>query len=378
MNGAGIEAGLDATLRAGRHWLAPFGRWTLDELPDLENLVRERALGRRGPTTWDASRIESLDSAGAWLIHRSVAAMRRGGADVDLTGLKPEHETLLHLVADSDRAVEPAVESNLIILVLTRMGRAFDRAMRDGRDLVAFNGAIVATAFGVLIGRSRLRFVPTVVHLEQVGFNALPIAGLISFLIGVVMAYQGASQLQKFGAEIFVVDLVGVSVLREIGILLTAIVVAGRSGSAFTSQIGSMKMQQEIDALRVIGVDPIEALVLPRVAALVLGLPILAVFADIMGLLGGAVMAWGALGITPLQFLERLGEQVGPEQYFIGIAKAPVFAYLIALVGCRNGFNVRGSAASLGRLTTRSVVESIFLVIVLDAAFSVVLSAMNL
>ena len=139
-----------------------------------------------------------------------------------------------------------------------------------------------------------------------------------------------------------------------------------------------MKMQQEIDALRVIGIDPIEALVLPRVAALVLGLPLLAVFADIMGLLGGAVMAWGALGITPLQFVERLGEQIGPAQYFIGIAKAPVFAYLIALVGCRNGFNVKGSAASLGRLTTRSVVESIFLVIVLDAAFSIVLAALDL
>ena len=364
--------------KAGALSVAAFGRWTLDELAGLEERVREVSPAIRSAGVFDAGRIEALDSAGAWLIDRLLGAWRARGFGVDIVGLKAEHATLLRLVAANDRAAEVARDENILLVVLMRMGRAFDRAMRDGRDLIAFNGAIVTTAAAALVGRSRLRFVPTLVHLEQVGFNALPIVSLISFLIGVVMAYQGASQLQKFGAEIFVVDLVGVSVLREIGILLTAIVVAGRSGSAFTSQIGSMKMQQEIDALRVIGIDPIEALVLPRVAALVLGLPLLAVFADIMGLLGGAVMAWGALGITPLQFVERLGEQIGPAQYFIGIAKAPVFAYLIALVGCRNGFNVKGSAASLGRLTTRSVVESIFLVIVLDAAFSIVLAALDL
>jgi phospholipid/cholesterol/gamma-HCH transport system permease protein len=378
MAAAGARSGLDVAAKAGALSVAAFGRWTLDELAGLEERVREVSPAIRSAGVFDAGRIEALDSAGAWLIDRLLGAWRARGFGVDIVGLKAEHATLLRLVAANDRAAEVAPDENILLVVLMRMGRAFDRAMRDGRDLVAFNGAIVTTAAAALVGRSRLRFVPTLVHLEQVGFNALPIVSLISFLIGVVMAYQGASQLQKFGAEIFVVDLVGVSVLREIGILLTAIVVAGRSGSAFTSQIGSMKMQQEIDALRVIGIDPIEALVLPRVAALVLGLPLLAVFADIMGLLGGAVMAWGALGITPLQFVERLGEQIGPAQYFIGIAKAPVFAYLIALVGCRNGFNVKGSAASLGRLTTRSVVESIFLVIVLDAAFSIVLAALDL
>ena len=378
MTEAGAKGGLDVATKSGATSLAAHGRWTLDELGELEERAREIASAVRGKAVFDARRIEALDSAGAWLMFRLFGAWQARGIDVEVQGLKAEHATLLRLVASSDRAVEVAPDENILLVVLTRMGRAFDRAMRDGRDLIAFNGAIFSTAAAALVGRSRLRLVPTLVHLEQVGFNALPIVSLISFLIGVVMAYQGASQLQKFGAEIFVVDLVGVSVLREIGILLTAIVVAGRSGSAFTSQIGSMKMQQEIDALRVIGIDPIEALVLPRVAALVLGLPLLAVFADIMGLLGGAVMAWGALGITPLQFVERLGEQIGPAQYFIGIAKAPVFAYLIALVGCRNGFNVRGSAASLGRLTTRSVVESIFLVIVLDAAFSIVLAAVDL
>lgn len=378
MAGAEGESGLEATVRGGASALTAFGRWTLRELPARETEIGEKATTARGRVAVDLGRIEALDSAGAWLLNRMLAGLKARGATVDVVGLKPEHATLLRLVAGSDRPIEVEPEGDIVVVVLTRMGRAFVRAMKDGRDLIAFNGAIVSIAAGALVGRSRLRFVPTVVHLEQVGFNALPIVSLISFLIGVVMAYQGASQLQKFGAEIFVVDLVGVSVLREIGILLTAIVVAGRSGSAFTSQIGSMKMQQEIDALRVIGIDPLEALVLPRVAALVLGLPLLAVFADIMGLLGGAVMAWGALGITPLQFVERLGEQIGPAQYFIGIAKAPVFAYLIALVGCRNGFNVRGSAASLGRLTTRSVVESIFLVIVLDAAFSIVLAALGL
>ena len=224
--------------KAGALSVAAFGRWTLDELAGLEERVREVSPAIRSAGVFDAGRIEALDSAGAWLIDRLLGAWRARGFGVDIVGLKAEHATLLRLVAANDRAAEVARDENILLVVLMRMGRAFDRAMRDGRDLIAFNGAIVTTAAAALVGRSRLRFVPTLVHLEQVGFNALPIVSLISFLIGVVMAYQGASQLQKFGAEIFVVDLVGVSVLREIGILLTAIVVAGRSGSAFTSQIG--------------------------------------------------------------------------------------------------------------------------------------------
>jgi phospholipid/cholesterol/gamma-HCH transport system permease protein len=216
-----------------------------------------------------------------------------------------------------------------------------------------------------------LRLTPLVFHMEKVGLNALPIVGLISFLIGVVLAYQGATQLQKFGAEVFVVDLIGVSVLREIGILLTAIVVAGRSGSAFTAQIGSMKVNEEVDAMRTLGLDPIQVLVIPRTLALVLMLPLLAFFSDIMGLLGGGLMAWSVLDVSPGQFIERLNGSIGMWTFWVGIIKAPVFGLLIALVGCYEGLQVANSAESVGSRTTRSVVESIFLVMIVDAVFSI-------
>jgi len=201
---------------------------------------------------------------------------------------------------------------------------------------------------------------------------------MIAFLIGVVLAYQGADQLRRFGAEVFTVNLLGVSVLREIGILLTAIVVAGRSGSAFTAEIGMMKVREEIDALRIIGADPIEVLVVPRLLALMIALPLLAFFADILALFGGGLMAVLALGIAPYQFLSQLEGAITPAMFWIGMVKAPVFAFLIALVGCYQGLSVGGSAESVGRLTTQSVVLSIFLVIVADALFSILFSYLGL
>jgi phospholipid/cholesterol/gamma-HCH transport system permease protein len=207
--------------------------------------------------------------------------------------------------------------------------------------------------------------------MEEVGLNAIPIVGLMSFLIGIVLAFQGASQLQRFGAEVFVVNLVAISVLREIGVLMTAIIVAGRSGSAFTAQIGSMKVNEEVDAMQTLGLDPMEVLVLPRLFALMLTLPLLAFFADIMGLMGGALMAWIALDISPATFIERLRDAIGLWSFWAGILKAPFFAFLIAMIGCYEGFQVTGSATSVGHRTTRAVVEAIFLVIVVDAAFSI-------
>jgi phospholipid/cholesterol/gamma-HCH transport system permease protein len=207
--------------------------------------------------------------------------------------------------------------------------------------------------------------------MEAVGLNAVPIVALMGFLIGIVLAFQGASQLQQFGAEVFVVDLIAVSILRELGILLTAIIVAGRSASAFTAAIGSMNMREEIDAMRVLGLDPVDLLVLPRLLALVIVLPILGLVADLAGLFGGAVMAWTQLGISPSQFRTQLLADVSATQALVGLSKAPVFAAIIALVGCRQGFLVKGDAESLGMRTSRSVVIAIFLVIVVDALFSV-------
>jgi phospholipid/cholesterol/gamma-HCH transport system permease protein len=214
--------------------------------------------------------------------------------------------------------------------------------------------------------------------MEQAGVNAMPIVGLLSFLIGVVFAYQGADQLRRFGAEIYTVNLLGIAILRELGVLLTAIIIAGRSGSAFTAQIGTMQVNEEIDALRTLGLDPVEVLVVPRILGLALTLPLLAIYADFMGLLGGCLMSWASLGILIPTFLDQLRSAIGEWTFWVGIVKAPFFAAIIALVGCYEGFNVERSADSVGRLTTQSVVEAIFLVILADAAFSILFSLLHI
>jgi phospholipid/cholesterol/gamma-HCH transport system permease protein len=214
--------------------------------------------------------------------------------------------------------------------------------------------------------------------MQEAGLNAVPIAALMAFLIGIVLAYMGAVQLRQFGAEIFVVDLIAIAVLRELGILLTAIIVAGRSASAFTASIGSMKMREEIDAMRTLGLDPVQILVVPRVLALLITLPLLGVIANFAGLLGGAVMAWLELGVSPAMFYTRLVDQVNVWNYLVGLIKAPFFAVIIAMIGCHHGLKVGGNAESLGRLTSASVVLAIFLVIVVDAIFAIFFATVNL
>jgi len=262
--------------------------------------------------------------------------------------------------------------------MVAQLGQQVVDAFRQGHDLLGFFGALVVTALGTLRRPGRIRFVSFVHHLEQAGLNALPIVGLLAFLIGVVVAYQGVDQLRRFGAQIFTVNLLGISVLREMGILITAILVAGRSGSAYTAQIGTMQVNEEVDAMRTLGLDPIEMLVLPRILALVVALPLLTFFADIMAVLGGGIMSMMLIDLTVPRFLRQLQEAVGLWTFWVGIIKAPVFAFLIGMVGCFEGLRVRGSAESLGRLTTRSVVESIFLVIVFDALFSILFSRLGI
>src|SRR3977135_1343834 len=237
----------------------------------------------------------------------------------------------------------------------------------------------VAVPFAELLRHPRRLPLPALVaQMEQVGVNAMPIVGLLSFLIGVVFAYQGADQLRRFGAEIYTVNLLGIAILRELGVLLAAIIIAGRSGSAFTAQIGTMQVNPEIDALRTLGLDPVEVLVLPRIFGLVLTLPLLVFYADAMGLLGGALMSWSSLGISLPRFLEQLRGAITEWTRWVGFIKAPVFALTISMIGCYEGFNVTGSAESVGRLTTQSVVESIFVVIVADAAFSILFSLLKI
>ncbi|MEM9443580.1 MAG: ABC transporter permease, partial [Pseudomonadota bacterium] len=331
-----------------------------------------------GTIKLNADGVQQMDTAGAWLLNGLEQQLTTLGWTVDLNLNDRRYQKLLSEVkrVSFKAPVEP-VPPNSLVRLLNSLGKATCDSVIQGARLLSFFGQTVAALVQSLLHPRRLRVTSLTHHLEQTCLNALPIVGLIAFLIGVVMAYQGADQLRRFGAEIFTVDLVAVSILREIGILLTAIVVAGRSGSAFTAEIGSMVVNQEVDALRTLGLDPIEVLVLPRMIALMIALPLLAFVADILGLVGGGLMAWFVLDITPGQFMTQLESAIVPATFWVGIIKAPVFAFLIALVGCYQGLLVSGSADSVGRHTTSSVVISIFLVIVFDALFSILFSALG-
>jgi phospholipid/cholesterol/gamma-HCH transport system permease protein len=262
---------------------------------------------------------------------------------------------------------------------LERIGRATVHAGQQGYRMLGYLGRVtVETIEAFASPKNNLRIAALVHQVEETGINALPIVGLLAFLIGVVLAYQGADQLKRFGAEIFTINLLGVGILREIGGLITAIIVAGRSGSAFTAQIGTMRVNEEIDAMQTIGLNTVDVLVLPRIIGLVIALPLLTFYSDIMGLIGGAVMCYFQLGITIPAFMRQLNDAITVNTFMVGLIKAPVFAFVISLVGCYEGFQVERNAASVGLLTTRSVVESVFLVIVLDAAFSVMFSVLGI
>jgi phospholipid/cholesterol/gamma-HCH transport system permease protein len=368
---AGVEAGGAVLLQAGGHWDA-------GNVTRLDQQLRGLAPPADAGVILDLAQVDRLDTAGAWLLYRTRKEYRARGLRVDYAGLTPAHQAMLEQVAANDQPaeIEPPREPALLA-VLGRVGGGTVDVVIEAQQQIAFLGLLLVTLARTLRHPSRLRLVPLIYHMEKVGFNALPIVGLISFLIGVVLAYQGSTQLQRFGAEIFVINLVGVSILREIAILLTAIVVAGRSGSAFTAEIGSMVVNEEVDAMRTLGLDPMEVLVLPRVLALVITLPLLAFFADMMGLFGGMLMCWGALDISPALFLERLQGAVSLWSFWVGIIKAPFFAFLIAMVGCLEGLRVTRSAESVGQQTTRSVVTGIFLVIVVDAMFSIFFAAVG-
>jgi len=261
---------------------------------------------------------------------------------------------------------------------LTPMPRTASAIGKDAVRATSFLGAVVAATGRLLLAPWRFRYTSTVVHLERVGLRAVPIIALISFLVGAIVSQQSIFQLKNFGATLFVVDLLGILVLRELGVLLTAIMVAGRSGSAFTAEIGSMKMREEIDALKTMGLDPIEILAMPRLVALVIALPLLAFIASMSALLGGGLVAWLYGDVTPVTFLQRLKDAISLQTFFVGLVKAPFMAVVIGLIACTEGMKVEGSAESLGARTTSSVVKSIFIVIVLDGVFAMFFAAMGI
>ncbi|WP_237906312.1 MlaE family lipid ABC transporter permease subunit [Azospirillum brasilense] len=374
------RAWLESSRAGDGEWrLTALGHWDLKAAGSLSGTLDRFALDGGGAVSLDLSRLDAMDTVGAYLLSALSDRLKAAGHGVDLAAIRPEHAALFDAVREvGPPPVERAATHHPILDMLERTGRTAVDGLREGRDLLSFLGLIAITFGRLIVNPRRLRFRSVMFHIEQTGLNALPILGLLSFLIGVVLAFQGADQLRRFGAELFVVNLLGVSILREIGILMTAIIVAGRSGSAFTAQIGTMKVNQEVDAISTLGLDVVELLVVPRALALMITLPLLAFYADIMGLFGGAVMSYATLDITFGQFIRQLHGAVTLPHFLVGLVKAPVFALVIAMVGCYEGLKVSGSAESVGTLTTKSVVESIFLVIVLDAVFSVLFSFLRL
>ncbi len=367
-------------------WIAPVaatggfalgGRWdkkfatALDRR--LNQMLAAPAVDRpSGPIEIDCRQVERLDTVGACLLVRFRATLReRGGAE--LVGVRAEWRALIEAADDAKIDLDAArgERAPVALAGLNSIGKATAGLGGEIAALLGFFGLVVVRLGGVVLRPARLNVTSLVHHMEDAGLNALPIVALLAFVIGFVISYQSAFQLGVFGAEILTVDLIGLSVLREIGALITAVVVAGRSGSAMTAQIGTMQVNEEIDAMRAIGIDPTDALVLPRILALMLVVPMLTFFANIMGLLGGALVVYLVVGLDLAAFFRQLIIIAVPLDFIEGMVKAPVFAFAIGMVGCFQGMSVSGSAASVGRRTTVAVVESIFLVIVIDGAFSI-------
>lgn len=318
-----------------------------------------------------------LDMSGACLLGRFIKTLQVQKRAVDIQRLIPT--PLLDYFLDFQPSKELFTpRSRWYIRWLDAIGYEAYMLSKTTLNLLAFLGEVLITWLRTLQTTLNLRWVSIFRQADEIGVKAIPIIGLISFLIGVVLSYQSINQLSRFGAEIYTVDFLGISLLREISVLLTAIVIAGRSGSAFTAQIGTMALNQEIDAIRMLGLNPILVLVVPRLVAILISLPLLVFFAMIMGLIGGMLMTTLTIDMTPLQFTNQLQRAISVKHFWVGMSKAPLFALLIGLVGCFRGFQVKGSAESVGRMTTQSVVESIFLVIVFDAFMSIFFSYLKI
>jgi phospholipid/cholesterol/gamma-HCH transport system permease protein len=363
------------------------GRWIIEDAQVLELLlgratvsIMARQTSARGAgVVLDTRGLTQVDLTGAALIETAARRLAASGVPVRWEGEAPEQLELVRRTLAREQAPDATEPFQLDLVEPVRtIGRWVVERTRALLEALAMLGHLFAVFGRALTGIRRLRVHALVRHVHETGIQAIPIVSLIAFLISVIVAYMGAQQLRRFGAEIFVVDLVTVGVLREMAVLLTAIIVAGRSGSAFAAEIGVMKLNEEVDALRAIGTDPVEVLVLPRVLGLVIALPLLTIVADTVGLTGGGLLCYWLLDISPSQYVARVQEAIAPTTFWVGLIKAPVFAFLIAFVGTLRGMQVRDSSRELGRLTTEAVVESIFLVILADALFAVIFMELDL
>lgn len=371
---------LEGTTEGDRLRLTAGGAWIAENASPLESEVdgATRRYGEVKHVDIDMGGIERLDTFGAWLLERLRRTYSARGCNTQVTGLKDDYRALI----DEIHAVNPETERRRarggLSHVLSSIGESVASVGQTFGSFVNMLGALSVALLRVLVHPRRFRLTSMVHQLDNVGWRAVPIILLITFLIGCIIAQQGIFHFRKFGADIYVVDMVGILVLREIGVLIVAIMVAGRSGSAYTAELGAMKMREEIDALRTMGFDPVEVLILPRVVALVIGVPILTFLGSMAALYGGGLVCWLYGGINPDIFLDRLKEAISLDHFKVGIIKAPFMALVVGVVACVEGLAVKGSAESLGLQTTASVVESIFLVIVMDGLFAIFFASIGM
>jgi phospholipid/cholesterol/gamma-HCH transport system permease protein len=364
------------TAADGKQILSVAGDWTIWTIDRVETDLRASKV--RHDATLDVSALDKLDTSGAYLIDRALGALEGNDNPIPIQGEHPSAERLLGEVRRASPAAPPdPVRPPGFIALLDRAGHGAVEAWRELLGTLSFIGETMATIGRMVVNPRRIRWTSVVAVMEEAGLDALPIVSFLSFFIGLVIAFIGANLLAMFNASVFTVELVGIGMLREFGVVITAILLAGRTDSAFTAQLGAMKMRQEIDAMRTIGLDPMEALVAPRLLALIVMTPLLTFAAMISGIAGGLIAAWMAMDISPVMFIRRFQDVVPEQHFWVGIVKAPFFAIVVALVGCRQGLLVEGDVVSLGRRTTSSVVQSIFLVILLDAIFAVVYYFLN-
>jgi phospholipid/cholesterol/gamma-HCH transport system permease protein len=347
------------------------GSWTIDAgvLEDgASDLVAQARAARTA--RFDCGQVERLDTAGAWLLDRSRRELAAGGTEIKVERLKPKFRILLEEIQGRDATAPVAHHHVSLFNMLADCGEAVVGAGRDALAGVAFLGELTAALGKLVVAPWRFRVTALVFHIEAIAFRSVPIIALINFLVGAIVAQQGIYQLKRFGATTFAADLIGVLILRELGVLLTSIMIAGRSGSAITAEIGSMKMREEIDALQVMGLRAMDVLVVPRLVALVISLPLLTFVADASAIFGGIVTGWIYGGISPAAFLHRLQAAIDVETFSVGLIKAPFMAMVIGVIAALEGLRVQGSAESLGRQVTASVVKAIFMVIVVDGLFA--------
>ncbi|MEK4033107.1 ABC transporter permease [Methylocystis sp. IM3] len=369
----------DVAPREGGARLALSGDWTLAAARRLEQKAQDVIdLGQSvNFVTLDLSGVSRLDTAGAWLINRARRRLTQENVGVALEHVRPRHGVMLEQAAWRDFGPPARRRPSAIVSLLADLGLSVVQGFSEFHRGMAFLGEFMAAMAYVALNPRRFRVTSLVAHMELIGLRSAPIIILINLLVGGIVAQQGIFQLLKFGASSYTVSLIGILVLREMGVLLTSIMIAGRSGSAITAEIGSMKMREEIDALRVMGLSPIEVLIAPRVLALVCSLPLLTFIADMAALFGGMLVSWSYGGISPVAFVSLLKDAIAFHTFMVGLIKAPFMALVIGLIAAMDGLSTEGSAESLGRQVTSSVVKSIFMVILLDGLFAVFFAAVD-